>query len=234
VENRPLKGGLRLIVADNLESVEDLQDVISNSFLVTAALAVILGVGAGIFLSRSILHRVENVTQTAEGIIGGDLSQRIALSGSGDDFDRLSATLNTMLDRITGLLESLRQVSSDIAHDLRTPLSHLRQRLESVRTREASLSRTVGISYRQIFQKRSKSQATANFCFSSLSILLKTHCDTRRRDAISKCACMTVRLKYWRKCQMMAPASHRKSVIAYFSGFIGWNTAGRLRAMDWA
>jgi signal transduction histidine kinase len=139
VENRPLKGGLRLIVADNLESVEDLQNVISNSFLVTAALAVILGVGAGIFLSRSILHRVENVTKTAEGIIGGDLSQRIALSGSGDDFDRLSATLNTMLDRITGLLESLRQVSSDIAHDLRTPLSHLRQRLESVRTREASI-----------------------------------------------------------------------------------------------
>ena len=97
-----------------------------NSFLVTAALAVMLGLGAGIFLSRSILHRVENVTRTAEGIIGGDLSQRIALTGSGDDFDRLSATLNTMLDRITGLLESLGQVSSDIAHDLRTPLSHLR------------------------------------------------------------------------------------------------------------
>jgi len=70
------------------------------------------------------------ITRTADAIVAGDLSRRIERTGSGDDFDHLSATLNAMLDRITGLMENLRQVSNDIAHDLRTPLTRLRQRLE--------------------------------------------------------------------------------------------------------
>jgi signal transduction histidine kinase len=76
------------------------------------------------------------ITQTADAIIDGDLSRRIERSGSGDDFDHLSATLNVMLDRIGGLMENLRQVSNDIAHDLRTPLSRLRQDLEEARGRD--------------------------------------------------------------------------------------------------
>lgn len=125
-----LKEGSILIVADNLESVEDVEDVVLNGFLTALALALVLGLAAGVVFTRSLLRRVDGVTRTAEAIIGGDLSQRIALSGSGDDFDRLSATLNTMLDRIADLLANLQQVSTDIAHDLRTPLSHLRQELE--------------------------------------------------------------------------------------------------------
>jgi len=133
VAARPLDGGLRLVTADNLESVEDVEDVLLNGFLVALALAIVLGLGAGALFTRSLLRRVDGVTRTAEAIIGGDLSQRIALTGSGDDFDRLSATLNTMLDRIADLLENLRQVSNDIAHDLRTPLARLRQQLEDAR-----------------------------------------------------------------------------------------------------
>lgn len=137
---RPLGGGLRLIVADNLDSIEDIEDVILNGVVVALVLAVAVGLGAGIFLSRSILHRVDSVTRTAEAITNGDLSQRIALTGSGDDFDRLATTLNAMLDRISDLLENLRQVSNDIAHDLRTPLAHLRQRLEDAKNHAASTS----------------------------------------------------------------------------------------------
>lgn len=125
-----LGDGSALVVADNLESVEDVEDVVLNGFLIALTLALLLGLAAGVIFTRSLLKRVDDVTRTAEAIIGGDLSQRIALTGSGDDFDRLSMTLNTMLDRIADLLENLRQVSSDIAHDLRTPLSHLRQGLE--------------------------------------------------------------------------------------------------------
>jgi signal transduction histidine kinase len=138
VATRTLNGGLRLVVADNLESIEDIENVILSGFLVALALAVVLGLGAGVLLSKSMLRRIDNVTRTAEAIIGGDLSQRIALVGSGDDFDRLSAALNRMLDRISNLLEHLRQVSNDIAHDLRTPLSRLRQHLEGTKARAAS------------------------------------------------------------------------------------------------
>jgi signal transduction histidine kinase len=133
VASRSLDGGLRLVIADNLESVEDVEDVVLNGFLVALALALLLGLGAGALFTRSLLRRVDGVTRTAEAIIGGDLTQRIALTGSGDDFDRLSTTLNTMLDTITDLLENLRQVSNDIAHDLRTPLARLRQQLEDAR-----------------------------------------------------------------------------------------------------
>lgn len=133
-----LGDGSILVVADNLESVEDVEDVVLNGFLIAVALALVLGLAAGIIFTKSLLNRVDNVTRTAEAIIGGDLSQRIALTGSGDDFDRLSTTLNTMLDRIADLLENLRQVSSDIAHDLRTPLAHLRQGLEEAKTQARS------------------------------------------------------------------------------------------------
>lgn len=138
VATRSLSNDLRLVVADNLESVEDVEDVVMNGFLVALALAIMLGLGAGVLFTRSLLRRVDSVTRTAEAIIGGDLSHRIALTGSGDDFDRLSATLNAMLDRIADLLENLRQVSNDIAHDLRTPLARLRQGLEDARLRAAS------------------------------------------------------------------------------------------------
>lgn len=140
VASRSLDDGVRLIIADNLESVEDVEDVVLNGFLVALGLALLLGLGAGALFTRSLLRRVDSVTRTAEAIIAGDLSQRIALTGSGDDFDRLSTTLNLMLDKIQDLLESLRQVSSDIAHDLRTPLARLRQQLEDARIRASTPS----------------------------------------------------------------------------------------------
>jgi signal transduction histidine kinase len=138
VANRALPDGTRLVVADNLDSVEDVQEVLLTAFLVALALAIMLGLAAGALFTGSLLWRVDGITRTAEAIIGGDLSRRITLTGSGDDFDRLSATLNAMLDRIGDLLENLRQISNDIAHDLRTPLGRLRQGLEDAKLRAAS------------------------------------------------------------------------------------------------
>jgi len=84
----------------------------------------------GALMSASVLRRIEAVSQTSRDIIRGDLARRIPLNGSGDEFDHLAVSLNAMLDRIGVLMEGLRQVSTDIAHDLRTPLTRLRQRLE--------------------------------------------------------------------------------------------------------
>lgn len=128
-----LGGGLLLAVGDDLGRVADVEEAIATAFLWTVGLAAALGIGGGVLLSRAFLKRVDAIARTAEAIIGGDLARRVPVRGTGDDLDRLAGTLNRMLDRIGALMDSLRQVSSDVAHDLRTPLSRLYQRLEEAR-----------------------------------------------------------------------------------------------------
>lgn len=127
---RPLADGSTLVIADDLGSVEDVEDVVSNAFIVVLAISVLLGLVAGVLLTSGLLWRVDAVTRTAKAIIAGDMSRRIETTGAGDEFDRLATSLNAMLDRIAQLMDNLQQVSNDIAHDLRTPLSRLRQNLE--------------------------------------------------------------------------------------------------------
>jgi signal transduction histidine kinase len=81
-------------------------------------------------MTRNMLRRVEAVNRTSTRIIHGDLSQRVPLTGSGDEFDQLAGNLNAMLDQIERLMAGMRQVTDNIAHDLRTPLARLRARLE--------------------------------------------------------------------------------------------------------
>jgi signal transduction histidine kinase len=89
-----------------------------------------LGIAGGMFMTRNMLARVEAVNRTSEQIIHGDLAKRVPVTGSGDEFDQLAANLNAMLDQIERLMAAMRQVADNIAHDLRTPLSRLRARLE--------------------------------------------------------------------------------------------------------
>jgi signal transduction histidine kinase len=109
------------------------EETILNAFGWVLGVMVALGVLGGLVLSHSFLRRVDAITRTAEAIIDGHLARRVPIHGTDDDLDRLAGTLNRMLDRIAALVESLRQVSNDIAHDLRTPLTRLRQRLETTR-----------------------------------------------------------------------------------------------------
>ncbi len=87
----------------------------------------------GLFLGRRFMARVDAITQTCERVIAGKFNERIPTRGRNDEWDRLARAINEMLDRISTLLENLQQVSSDIAHDLRTPLTRLRNRLEAAR-----------------------------------------------------------------------------------------------------
>ncbi|MDE2574043.1 MAG: HAMP domain-containing protein [Rhodospirillales bacterium] len=128
-----LAGGGRLAVGDDLARIDDVQATVLTAFGWVAVLVAALGIGGGFLMSMGFLRRLDAITRTAEAIIAGELSQRIPLRGSGDDLDRLAATLNRMLDRIAALMESLRQISNDIAHDLRTPLSRLCQGLSAAR-----------------------------------------------------------------------------------------------------
>jgi signal transduction histidine kinase len=128
-----LKEGVTLAIAADPEEVDEVKEAIFYSFLSAFGAVLVLGVVGGIGLSLTLLRRVEMIRRTAEAIIAGDLSRRVPLCGSSDDLDRLSQTLNDMLDRIGELMASLREVSANIAHDLKTPLARLRQRLELAR-----------------------------------------------------------------------------------------------------
>jgi signal transduction histidine kinase len=134
-----LGDGRLLLVGDDLGQIGELEESIGSALAWAVGLAAILGIGGGVLLSRTFLARVDAISRTAEAIIGGDLAQRVPVRGTGDDLDRLAGTLNHMLDRISTLMESLRQISTDVAHDLRTPLSRLYQHLEEVRTHAASV-----------------------------------------------------------------------------------------------
>ncbi|HWY63333.1 MAG TPA: HAMP domain-containing sensor histidine kinase [Rhizomicrobium sp.] len=95
--------------------------------------AVLLAVLGGVFVSRNLLRRTDAIARACRAIMNGNMKTRVPVRGTEDELDRLAQTINAMLDRIAALMENVRQVTNDIAHDLRTPVSHLRHRLEHAR-----------------------------------------------------------------------------------------------------
>jgi signal transduction histidine kinase len=126
-----LPDGNRLLVGDDIARNAALDGTLLRSFATAIIGVLLLGAAVGYALSRSVDRRMAAISDTAEAIIDGDLERRVPVRGSGDDLDRLATTFNRMLDRTATLMESLRQVSSDVAHDMRTPLHRLRGHLES-------------------------------------------------------------------------------------------------------
>lgn len=132
-------GGSALVVGRDIEGQQAFAAAVRATFLWGTAIIALAGIVGGLLSSRSLLGRVDTVTETSRAIMLGDLSRRLPVSASGDEFDRLSEGLNAMLDRIEQLMVGLREVSDNIAHDLRTPLTRLRNRAEAaLQTPEAT------------------------------------------------------------------------------------------------
>ncbi|MBT6273907.1 MAG: HAMP domain-containing protein, partial [Chromatiales bacterium] len=125
-----LGGDLRLLVGRDVHALEDVRTLIRRAIAWGFAITIALAIAGGAATARATLRRLEAINDTSREIMGGDLTRRVPTSGSGDDFDQLADNLNAMLDEIEHLMASVRDVSDNVAHDLRTPLTRLRNRLE--------------------------------------------------------------------------------------------------------
>ena len=128
--NSALPGGGHLVVAADRSVIDQMHWKMLKLFAIGYGALLILGMALMIGFGRVIRRKLTGIEASAQAIMAGDLSRRMPLDGSESEFDRLSLVLNRMLDRINALLDNLRQVSGDIAHDLRTPLQRVRNRLE--------------------------------------------------------------------------------------------------------
>ncbi len=125
-----LPDGFHLLVGRDLEERERLYGIIANAGRWSSALVIVLGLAGGFFVSRRVLNRIDAMTETAHTIMAGDLAGRLPVAGTGDELDRLADNVNAMLERIEALMRGLKEVSDNIAHDLKTPLTRLRNRCE--------------------------------------------------------------------------------------------------------
>ena len=120
----------RLLVGRSLHDTMRVKSAINRALGWGLALTVLLGIVGGYFTSRHMLTRVEAMSRTARRIVGGDMTSRMKLSGTHDEFDQLATSFNEMMDEIERLVDGMRMVTDNIAHDLRTPLNRLRSRIE--------------------------------------------------------------------------------------------------------
>ncbi|CAN5463386.1 ATP-binding protein [soil metagenome] len=125
-----LSSGFRLLIGHDLEERRRLFDIVANAAKWSVLIVVVLGLGGGIFVARRVLRRIDAMTGTTRQIMAGDLSGRLPVGRSGDELDRLAENLNAMLERIEALMMGLKEVSDNIAHDLKTPRTWLRNPAE--------------------------------------------------------------------------------------------------------
>ncbi|KAB2937487.1 MAG: HAMP domain-containing histidine kinase [Hyphomicrobium sp.] len=138
-----LGGGEQLIVGRDVEEQRRFASEMGTVYFLALGFLTLGGLVAGFAVSRVALKRIETINVAARSIMAGDMSRRIAVTGAGDEFDVLATNLNAMLERIEALMSGLREVSDNIAHDLKTPLTRLRN------SAEAALRETGENAYRE-------------------------------------------------------------------------------------
>lgn len=143
-----LPGGYNLIVGRSTEDAEKVKRALRQAIAFGIGVTVLLGLAGGVFTSRKLLQRVEAVNRSLHRIMAGDISQRVPHGKSGDEFDQLAGGVNAALDQIEALLDSMRTVTDNVAHDLRTPLHRLRSRIDLALLSEPDLD-----SYRRTLEE---------------------------------------------------------------------------------
>src|SRR5262245_33751899 len=121
-----LSNGFHLLVGQDAYAQDRFEATMINVLIWSEAIALALGIGGGFLMSRRTLRRIEAINRVAEEVMRGQVKQRIPVSGGRDELDRLGANLNRMLDEIERLVASIRTVTTNIAHDLRSPLTRMK------------------------------------------------------------------------------------------------------------
>jgi signal transduction histidine kinase len=126
-----LAGEYELLVGHDVQDIRKFGDIIRTALYWALGFSFVMGLTGGLFMSRNFLRRIDAITEASHGIMAGELSGRMPVTGSGDEIDRLSGSLNEMLSQIERLMQGMREVSSNVAHDMRSPLTRLRARVEA-------------------------------------------------------------------------------------------------------
>jgi signal transduction histidine kinase len=171
-----LSNGDTLYVAENASALQSLNHLIRDAFVTVFGVILVIGVASGLLVARGALRRIEAISETSREIMAGDLSRRIKLAGTRDEFDRLAENLNLMLARIQSLMENVQQVSNDIAHDLRSPLARLREHLE------LAAEKTTDMATRSEIEEGIEQVDSALEIFAALLRIAEVEAGARRRD----------------------------------------------------
>lgn len=126
-----LRGGFRLLVGRDLGDQLRFSNLLANALRLWLVVVVVMAAITWFFVSRRVMKRIDDISASSRMIMDGDLSERLSLAGTNDEFDRLAVNLNDMLDRIELLMQSMKDVTDNIAHDLKTPLTRLQTRVET-------------------------------------------------------------------------------------------------------
>jgi signal transduction histidine kinase len=172
-----LPGGFRMLVGRDLDDREKVHNIVISAGRWSVALVVVLGLAGGFFVTRRVLRRVDAMTETTRTIVEGDLSGRLFVAGTGDELDRLAENLNAMLERIEALMRGLQEVSDNIAHDLKTPLTRMRNRAE-----EALRSAKGEADYRAALERTIEESDALMRTFNALLMIARAECGHARED----------------------------------------------------
>jgi signal transduction histidine kinase len=132
-----LVNGYDLLVGRDVQELRQFRELIREALLWAVGMSLVLGLGGGYLMSRNFLRRVDGITDATQTIMEGNLSGRMPVTGSNDELDRLAGSLNSMLSQIERLMTGMKEVTSNVAHDLRTPLTRMRARLEAALRQES-------------------------------------------------------------------------------------------------
>jgi hypothetical protein len=174
-----LSSGFRLLIGRDLEERRRMFGIVAKAAQWSMLVVVVLGIGGGIFVARRVLQRIDAMTGTTRRIMAGDLTGRLPVGRSGDELDRLAENLNAMLERIEALMTGLKEVSDNIAHDLKTPLTRLRNRAEEA----LSKSRSEG-EYRAALERTIEESDGLIRTFNALLMIARAESGQARGDMV--------------------------------------------------
>lgn len=130
--NTNLPDGYILLVGSTLDRVDRISEAMMNWLSIIIAITIIMALTGGLIIAHNINRRIEVINQVCRKVMTGDLEKRVKVTGSGDSFDKLAENFNQMMTRICDLIDGIKNISANVAHDLRTPLNRLRHRLENI------------------------------------------------------------------------------------------------------